>query len=49
MMLFTEGGGQIIPTERRVYYASEMAATPRYQEPIYLCNIATPLVVVYLK
>jgi elongation factor 2 len=36
------GGGQIIPTARRVYYASEMTATPRYQEPIYLCNIATP-------
>ena len=36
------GGGQIIPTARRVYYAAEMTATPRYQEPIYLCNIATP-------
>ena len=36
------GGGQIIPTARRVYYASEMTGTPRYQEPIYLCNIATP-------
>ena len=36
------GGGQIIPTARRVYYACEMTATPRYQEPIYLCNIATP-------
>ena len=36
------GGGQIIPTARRVYYASEITASPRYQEPIYLCNIATP-------
>ena len=36
------GGGQIIPTARRVYYACQMTATPRYQEPIYLCNIATP-------
>ena len=36
------GGGQIIPTARRVYYASEITATPRYQEPIYLCNISTP-------
>ena len=36
------GGGQIIPTARRVYYACEMTAVPRYQEPIYLCNIATP-------
>ena len=36
------GGGQIIPTARRVYYASEITAIPRYQEPIYLCNISTP-------
>lgn len=36
------GGGQIIPTARRVYYASEMTACPRYQEPIYLCSISTP-------
>ena len=36
------GGGQIIPTARRVYYASEITACPRFQEPVYLCNIATP-------
>ena len=36
------GGGQIMPTARRVYYASEMTASPRFQEPIYLCNIAAP-------
>ena len=36
------GGGQIIPTARRVYYASEITASPRFQEPVYLCNIATP-------
>ena len=36
------GGGQIIPTARRVYYASEITANPKYQEPIYLCNISTP-------
>ena len=36
------GGGQIMPTARRVYYASEITANPRYQEPIYLCNIAAP-------
>ena len=36
------GGGQIIPTARRVYYAAEMTATPRYQEPVYLCDISTP-------
>ena len=36
------GDGQIMPTARRVYYASEMTANPRFQEPIYLCNIAAP-------
>jgi elongation factor 2 len=36
------GGGQIMPTARRVYYASEITASPRYQEPIYLCNISAP-------
>ena len=36
------GGAQIIPTARRVYYASEMTASPRFQEPVYLCDIATP-------
>ena len=36
------GGGQIIPTARRVYYACEMTAKPKYQEPIYLCSISTP-------
>jgi len=36
------GGGQIIPTARRVFYACEMTAQPRYQEPIYLVDISTP-------
>ena len=36
------GGGQIIPPATRVYYASEMTANPRFQEPIYLCEITTP-------
>jgi len=36
------GGGQIIPTARRVYYAAEMTAQPRFQEPIYLVDISTP-------
>ena len=36
------GGAQIIPTARRVYYASEMTANPRYQEPVYQCDIQTP-------
>jgi elongation factor 2 len=36
------GGGQIIPTARRVYYACEITAAPKYQEPVYLCSISTP-------
>jgi len=36
------GGGQIIPTARRVYYASVLTAEPRFQEPIFLCEIQTP-------
>ena len=33
------GGGQIIPTARRVYYAAEYTAQPRFVEPIFLCEI----------
>lgn len=36
------GGGQIIPTARRVLYASCMQADPRMVEPIYLCEIQCP-------
>jgi elongation factor 2 len=36
------GGAQIIPTARRVYYACEYLASPRFQEPVYLVDIATP-------
>jgi len=36
------GGGQIIPTARRVYYAAELTAAPRLQEPVYLVEIQTP-------
>ena len=36
------GGGQIIPTARRVYYASELTAKPKFQEPVFLCEIQTP-------
>jgi elongation factor 2 len=36
------GGAQIIPTARRVYYACEYTASPRYMEPVYLVDIATP-------
>ncbi len=36
------GGGQIIPMARRVYYASQLTATPRLQEPIYVVSITCP-------
>jgi len=36
------GGGQIIPTARRVFYASEITAAPRFQEPIFLVEIQCP-------
>lgn len=36
------GGGQIIPTARRVYYASELTAQPRLLEPIYAVDITCP-------
>lgn len=36
------GGGQIIPTCRRVLYAAELTAKPRLMEPIYLVEIQAP-------
>jgi elongation factor 2 len=36
------GGGQIIPTARRVFYASQLTAGPRLMEPIYLVEIQCP-------
>jgi len=36
------GGGQIIPTARRVLYASVLTAGPRLMEPVYLCEIQCP-------
>merc|ERR1712137_866373 len=36
------GGGQIIPTTRRVLYASALTATPRLLEPVYLVEIQCP-------
>jgi len=36
------GGGQIIPTARRVLYAAELTATPRLLEPLYLVEIQCP-------
>jgi len=36
------GGGQIIPTARRVLYACMLTACPRYFEPVYLVEIQCP-------
>lgn len=40
------GGGQIIPTARRVMYASVLTAEPRLLEPVYLVEIQCPEVAV---
>merc|ERR1719186_2581438 len=40
------GGGQIIPTARRVMYASQITAGPRLLEPVYLVEIQCPEVAV---
>ena len=36
------GGGQLIPTARRVFYACQLTAEPRFQEPIFLVEIQCP-------
>ncbi|KAJ3414870.1 Elongation factor 2 [Chytridiales sp. JEL 0842] len=36
------GGGQLIPTARRVCYASVLTANPGLQEPVYLVEIQCP-------
>ena len=36
------GGGQIIPTTRRVMYAAQLTACPRLLEPVYLVEIQCP-------
>ena len=36
------GGGQIIPTSRRVAYSAFLMATPRLMEPILRCEITAP-------
>lgn len=35
------GGGQVIPTSRRVCYSSFLMATPRLMEPVYYVEIIT--------
>ena len=36
------GGGQIIPTARRCFYASVLTAQPRILEPVYICEVQCP-------
>jgi U5 small nuclear ribonucleoprotein component len=36
------GGGQVIPTTRRVAYSSMLLATPRLMEPVYAVEILAP-------
>lgn len=36
------GGGQLIPAARRVYYAAELAAAPKLQEPVFKAEITAP-------
>jgi len=36
------GGGQIIPTVRRCFYAAQRTAEPRLMEPVYLVEIQVP-------
>lgn len=36
------GGGQIVPTARRVFYACVLTAQPRFCEPIFLVEIQCP-------
>jgi len=40
------GGGQIIPTARRVFYAAQLTAQPRLMEPMYIVEIQCPQTVV---
>lgn len=36
------GGGQVIPTARRVIYTSQLTAKPRLLEPVYMVDIQAP-------
>ena len=43
------GGGQIIPTARRCFYACVITAAPRLMEPVYLCEIQVKNAVFFPK
>ena len=36
------GASQVYPTARRVYYACQLKAAPRLQEPFFLCEVTCP-------
>lgn len=40
------GGGQIIPTARRVFYAAQLTAQTRLMEPVFLVEIQCPQTVI---
>jgi elongation factor 2 len=40
------GGGQLVPTARRVFYAAQLTAKPRLMEPIFLVEIQCPQTVI---
>jgi len=40
------GGGQIIPTARRVFYAAQLTAQTRFMEPVFLVEIQCPQTVI---
>ena len=42
------GGGQIIPTTRRVLYACVLTASPRLMEPVYLVEIQVSSTLPYI-
>lgn len=37
------GGGQLMPTARRLYYALELLSAPTLLEPIFSCDITAPM------
>ena len=37
------GGGQLIPTARRLFYALELLSSPTLLEPIFSCDITAPM------
>lgn len=37
------GGGQLMPTARRLYYALELLSEPSLLEPIFACDITAPM------